>query len=187
MKVFIGCSQSNEIPNIYIEDAKDCLSKLFCNEYDLVFGASNNGIMGLAYTSALSNNREITGICPEVYKDDLLSLKCNKEILTCSISERTEKVIDESDILLFMPGGIGTTYEVMTAIECKRSHEFDKPIIIYNSHNFFDKLLEYLDKIYDEKFTSSKVEQVYIVVNTSEELIEYMEKIKNKQIKLLKR
>lgn len=181
MKIFVGCSSSNEIPSVYIEEAKACLSKLFTNGHDLVFGACNNGIMGVAYNCALENSRDITGICPKLYKDDLLTLNCNKELLTNSISERTDRVIEESDILLFMPGGIGTIYELLTAIECKRSHEFDKPIIIYNSSNFFDNLLQFLNKIYTENFTSSKVSQVYNVINTSDELVEYLNGINNKE------
>jgi len=181
MKIFIGCSSSSDIPKNYLEDSKKCLETLFKNDCDLVFGACNNGIMGIAYNSALNNDREIIGICPELYKDDFLELKCTTEVLTNSISERTDKIIEEADILLFLPGGIGTIYELLTTIESKRSHEFDKPIIIYNSNNYFEKLLDFLEKIYTEKFTSSKVKSTYHVFDSSDDLIAYLKEYKKQQ------
>ena len=69
MKLFIGCSSSNDIPTEYFEDCKIFLEELM-KENDLVFGACTTGLMGLAYNTALNNNREVTGICPEVYKEN---------------------------------------------------------------------------------------------------------------------
>lgn len=181
MRIFVGCSSSSDIPLEYIEDAKKCLSELFNNGYDLVFGACNNGIMGIAYNAALNNGGEVTGICPEIYKDDFKNLNCRTELLTNSISERTDKIIEESDVLLFLPGGIGTIYELMTAIESKRSHEFDKPILIYNSNNYFDELLDFFrKKVYGENFTSSKVSTTYCVFNNFDEITAYIKDLEKK-------
>ena len=49
------------------------------------------------------------------------------------IIDRTDGLIRESDVLLFLPGGFGSVYELFTAIESKRCHEHDRSIIIYNS------------------------------------------------------
>lgn len=48
MKLFIGCSSSNNIPTEYFDDCKVLLEELM-KENDLVFGACNSGLMGLAY------------------------------------------------------------------------------------------------------------------------------------------
>ena len=174
MKLFIGCSSSNDIPTEYFEDSKILLEELM-KENDLVFGACTTGLMGLAYNIALSTNREVTGICPEVYKENLKELNCNIKILTKSVSERTSSVISASDALIFLPGGIGTIYELFTAIESKRCHEFDKPIIIYNSHGYFDKLLEFMQKVYGEKFSSLKEQRNYFVSNSIPSILYYIE------------
>ena len=105
--------------------------------------------------------------------DALKELDCDVEIVTDTISRRTDGLIEESDVLLFLPGGVGTIYELFTAIECKKNGEFDKPIIIYNSNNFFDKLLDFLEKIYNEYFTDIKVKECYLVMNSVNEVIEH--------------
>ena len=184
MKIFVGCSSSNNIPDMYLESAKEFLSELFKRNHSLIFGANNNVIMGIAYDCALENEREIIGICPQLYKHDFEKLNCSKEIVTKTVGERTENLMQEADVLLFLPGGIGTVYELFTAIESKRSHEFDKPIIVYNCNNYFDKLFEFLNKVYGESFTAEKVSNSYIVFDSRDELIGYINDLNNRSLEM---
>lgn len=177
MKLFIGCSSSNDIPTEYFNDCKVLLEELM-KENDLVFGACNSGLMGLAYNTTLKANGNITGICPEAYKDDFKTLKCDTEITTKSVSERTDTVISSSDALIFLPGGIGTIYELFTAIESKRCHEFNKPIVIYNSNGYFDKLLEFMNKVYSEKFSGFKDKRNYLVTDSISSILYYINNYK---------
>ena len=165
MKVAVCCSSSDNIDKKYIESSDRLLEQIFKRNNDLVFGAMNNGIMGIAYKNAKKYNRSVTGIAPEIYKDDFLDLDCNKEILTKSVNERTEALINNSDVLLFLPGGVGTIYEFISAIEMKRSKEFDKPIIVYNETGFFDEMLHMLSKVYQGNFTSQNVRLSYNIAN----------------------
>ena len=173
MKLFIGCSSSDKIDKKYLDDCNGYLS-LLLKDNDIVFGACSSGIMGLSYEIAKRNNNKVTGICPEVYKDDLLELECNCERLTKTISDRTDEMIRESDALIFLPGGIGTIYELFTAIESKRNKEFDKPIIIYNSNNYFDKLLLFLDYLYNQNFTDISVSGNYHISDSAEDTLNYI-------------
>ena len=45
MKIFVGCSASEDIPSKYRLDCNMLLDELFRNNNDLVFGACNSGIM----------------------------------------------------------------------------------------------------------------------------------------------
>ena len=176
MKIFVGCSSKNEIPDKYKNECSKLLKKLFLNN-DLVFGAYDGGLMGISYHEALKNNKNVIGICPDIYKDDFKTLKCSKEIVTKNVSERIEKLISESDISLFLPGGLGTVNELFMFLESKRSHEFDKPIIIYNCCGFFDDLLSFLNKIYEENFTMDYIKDSYYVSNNIDEIVDYITKV----------
>lgn len=173
MKLFIGCSSSKEIPAKYFDDCQVLLEELLPGN-ELVFGACNAGLMGLSYSIALQNKSSITGICPEAYQDDFKNLECTTEITTKSVNERTDNLISESDALVFLPGGIGTIYELYTAIESKRCHEFDKPIVIFNPNGFFDPLLSFMDKLYQEGFSKEKDKGNYLVSTLPEEIKYYI-------------
>lgn len=177
MKIFVGCSSSNDISNKYRDACNELLNILFERENDLVFGASDTGIMGDAYSIALRKKRNIIGICPELYKDDFKKLRCSKEIITNIVSERTDSLINESDVLLFLPGGFGTIYEFFSALESKRSHEHNKEIIIYNCDNYFDKLILLLDKMYSEKFAKNYLKELYFISDDMDEIVKYINDI----------
>ena len=87
-------------------------------------------------------------------------------------------LIDNCDVILFLPGGIGTVYEIWAAIESKRSHEFNKPIIIYNAFGYFDPVIMMLDKIFAENFASLNDRTAYVVLNSQTEVLSYIDKLK---------
>lgn len=171
MKIAVCCTSIDNIDKIYKESAEKLLKEIFKNDNELVFGAYNKGIMGIAYKIAKENNRKVLGITPKIFKEDFKTMKCDLEIITENIFNRTFALIENSDILLFLPGGIGTIYELMSAIESKRSKEFDKPIIIYNINGFFDKLLEMLEKTYNEKFSNICIKNCYNIYNDYKEIV----------------
>ena len=175
MNIFVGCSSRDEIPSLYIDECNNVLDKLFSYKYKLVFGACGKGLMGTSYNNALKHNCEIIGIYPSVYEDEARELEGQK-IVVNTVSERTDKVVGESDILLFLPGGIGTIYELLTAIESKRANEHNKAILVYNCFGFYDNLLMQLEKMYDELFMSDKDKKTYLVFDDSEKLIDYINK-----------
>lgn len=174
MKIFIGCSACDEIPSEYFDETKRFLEKLMPG-HDLVFGTCKSGLMGIAHDITKELGGKVIGVCPDAYKDDFKTLKCDVEITTKTVSERTDSVIRESDALVFIAGGIGTLYELLTAIECKRCHEFDKPIVIYNGTGYFDKLLDFFEQLYTQKFVREKDKKAYLISDSIEEIKDYIE------------
>ena len=173
MKLFIGCSASKDILKEYFEECSKFLNILM-KENDLVFGACKSGLMELVYDITKKNNNKVIGICPDVYKHDFNILECDSEIITKNISERTNSLIKESDALIFLPGGIGTINELFTAIELKRCHEYDKPIVIYNLNGFYDDLLSFLEKLYNEKFARIIDKELYLVSDEIDVILNYI-------------
>lgn len=185
MNIFIGCSSSEYISDKYLVDSKVFLKELFEKDNNLIFGVCSKGLMGLSHDIAIENNRSVTGICPLIYMNQLKDVNCTYEEITNTVGERIKKVINESDVLLFLPGGVGTMYELFTAIEWKRSYEFDKPIIIYNPLGHFDKLLEFLDMIYQNGFSPPEIAKCYYVCNNATDALKYIDKYyKDKKIKI---
>ena len=97
-----------------------------------------------------------------------------------TVNERTDDLIKESDMILFLPGGVGTIYEFFSVLEEKRTNHIKQSIILYDPCNYFDKLKELLEKIYQESFTSRKVSELYKFIETKEELIKELENMEEK-------
>lgn len=181
MKIFVGCSSSRDIDNKYLIDCKELLNELM-KDNDLVFGACPYGLMGLSHDITKSLNGKVIGITPIAYKSDLDLLDCDLELLTKSVSERTDKLIELSDAIVFLPGGIGTIYELFSVIESKRCNEFDKAVVIYNVNGYFDKLFEFMDKIYNEKFSKEKDKDNYFISTSINDIINYINNYKKENV-----
>lgn len=179
MKIFVACSASDDIAEEIKTDCRELL-EMVLKENDLVFGAFSRGLMGISYDVAKQYHRNIIGICPEVFKADFEELDCDQEITTPLMGDRIEALINESNAILFLPGGLGTFAELFLAIEKKRNHEMDMPIIIYNCNHFYDNLLRTLDALYQGGFTPKKDAAAYVVTSSKEEVVSILENKKGK-------
>ena len=175
MLLYIGCSANNDISAEIIKDCENLLNKVL-KENDLIFGAYNQGLMGLSYEIAKKNNRKVIGICPEEYQEGLKDLECDEEIVTKSIQESTTMIIDTCDAIILLPGGFGTIYELFTTLYRKICHEHDKKIIVYNSNGYYDNLVLQLEDMYKNNFARDKVRENYLISNDQEEIINYLKK-----------
>lgn len=79
-------------------------------------------------------------------------------------------MIDKCDAIIFMPGGLGTLYELFLAIQGVICKEHAKPVVIYNSCGFFDGILDYLAKIKGKEFMTDKTFSSFSVANNITEL-----------------
>lgn len=169
MNVFIGCSSKEDIDNSYFIKSKYIINYLSDNN-DLVYGGFNEGLMGLSYDIFKKKNRCITGIVNDIYKEDLDKIDCNNKIVTNSTLDRTKKIIEMSDVFIFLPGGVGTYMELFSVLEEIRNYNFDKKIIICNINNYYSGVLSMLEDSVKNRFTSIDIFKYINVINKEEEI-----------------
>lgn len=174
MNIFIGCSSRDNIDNIYKESAIKLANFLSLNNHNLICGGAD-GVMKILKDIFDKNDRKVYLMGVETYYkiDELLPNSSNYN----SIKERKFNLINKADIIIFLPGGIGSIDELFTALESKRAMEHNKPIIIANINNYYDNLLKQLEIMYNENFASISDKEYYYIANTIEEIINYIEKI----------
>jgi len=164
MLLWVQCGANEGIPRKYVDDCQKVLDVLM-EENDLIFGAANRGIMGCAYQSAIKNGKKVIGSSPKVYRDSYEKLECSEMVATDSMVESTVVMVDRCDAVVVMPGGFGTLYEFFLMMQGPICGEHNKKIVIYNSCDFFNDLLAYLNKLMREGFISEKHMAYFSVVN----------------------
>lgn len=175
MRIFIGGSVSDNIDKKYIEQGEKLVNLIMQNEFEVLCCADLRGFIGELYTKMKeSSNKKIILTIPKVYLKYSKNIQDKIDIVTNTINERTDESIKNSDACLFMPGGIGTIYEIMSTIETKRSGEHKNKIVIVNLYGYYDEFIKMLEKIYNENFAENKDRQVYKIVNSIEEAINYI-------------
>ena len=82
---------------------------------------------------------------------------------------------DLSDIILILPGGIGTLAELASALEEYRSNKEHKLILIYNKDGFYSKIFEWMNQNINEGFLSQTLNNDFKVVEDLDSLKMYVE------------
>ncbi|MDO5569098.1 MAG: LOG family protein [bacterium] len=167
-KIFIGCSSSNELQKKYYDLAREVALQLQ-DKYNLVLGGNEGGMMKIIYDIFSHSNNKINIIVAKAYNKSHADRHTTKTVVYHS-TERTIELIKCSDIILFLPGGIGTYTEIFSAIEEKRTNELTIPIIIYNYQGYYDSLIGILNNLYQNKFNESNISALYEVVTNLNEI-----------------
>jgi len=173
MKIFIGCSSKNEIDKKYLDLTEKVCEDLSQNN-DLVFGADSNGMMGICYDVFKKHKKQITAIVNKKYEYCLNTIDCDKTVVVNDTFDRTQMIYNESDILLILPGGIGTFAELLSILENLRNSNDSKKLIIFNYENYYDNLLGMLNIGVNQKFINKDDLKYINIISSLEELREYI-------------
>lgn len=171
MQIFIGCSSRNEIPKYYLELAKKVGNLL--KEEHLIIGGSTNGMMGKVIEDVPSTN--ITQI---ILKDYLSkeTINSNQTIICETSFERVKNIWERADILVLLPGGIGTLSEIMNFLEENRTKEKKKKIIILNVQNYYNDIIDFIKAAQELQFCDSNILEGLTLVTNLQELKEQIKK-----------
>lgn len=176
MKVFISSSSRVEDQE-YVTLAKKVTNIFTKKNYDLICGGITSGIMKHIFLEFQKNKRNTTCITLEVYQEDLSLVE--KSYLVDNTFDRTKKIYEMMDVGVFLPGGTGSFNELLAMLEETRTIN-QKPLILYNENNYFNKFLEFLNILIEKGFNDKNILNKIIVVNSIKELEEIIdEKEKN--------
>jgi uncharacterized protein (TIGR00730 family) len=132
------------------------------NNFNVVFGGGENGIMGAVSQSSIENGATTIGIIPHfLLKKDIQDLAYSKKfntklIQTETMHQRKKLMYDKSDGFIVLPGGIGTLdecFEVLTW--CQLSQIKNKNIGIINFEGYWDPLINLINHLIKEEFMGS--------------------------------
>lgn len=177
--VCVFCSSSEDLAEIYYDIAKKTGELLAKNDFKIIHGAGNIGLMGALMRSAASFNAKITGVVPELLnKNHIVNTIHQELIVTKDMKERKEYMRQNSDSFIALPGGFGTLEELLEVITLKQLKYHTKAIVLINAFNFYDKLLEHFEVMYSQNFTNEEYKNLYHVASSPENAIDYINNYK---------
>lgn len=115
MNITVYCSSRDDLNSCYTDTARIAGEVIGKNHCRLVYGGVNAGMMHITAAAAAENGAEITGYVPEFFShraDPLLT----ETVLTSSLSDRKQKMLDAADLFVVLPGGLGTIDEWMSTM-----------------------------------------------------------------------
>ena len=178
LNIFVGCSSKDTSNEIYQQTAEKTGNFIVRGNHNFVFCGCGVGLVGRIYSVVCrSPKSKIFVASAKAYENHLESVSCVREYKLETINQRKDAIFSLSDVLVFLPGGVGTADELLASIEAKRAGEHDLPIVILNEGGFFDRLLAFFKQICDEGFASSKTFELCFVARSFDEAAEYLSNI----------
>ena len=174
-RIGIFCSASEVIDSVYFEKARELGEWMGQTKKTLVYGGANLGLMECVAKATRENGGFVMGVVPTKLEErgavsDLLDVTFRVD----NLSERKDVMLRESDILVALPGGVGTLDEVFHVMASASIGYHSKKVILYNVNGFWNGLLAFMDGLKEQGFARRPMERFYGIANSLEELIELL-------------
>lgn len=171
MKIAFFCSARENIKLQYEKEVLELLKELEenINFTHVVYGGGAQGLMGTVY-NFFKGKKIIESHNLEKWRFD----ENPDENLYTSILKRQKMLLLNSDIYIILPGGFGTLSEFFDSIILNEIENKNKPIIVYNSNGYYDKLMDLVLDMIKEKSSSINHSFLYFLKN-KQDIIETLQ------------
>ncbi len=172
----VYCSSSNNLPEKFYVVSKELGEKLAQKGFNMVYGGTTVGMMGVIANNALQNGADVIGVIPErIASFGLKHPELAKVIVTKDMRERKATMEKYADVFVAMPGGFGTFEEIFEILVAKQLGYHDKPVIFVNFDGYYDNMIKMFDTLYENNFAKEEMKSLYFIAKTVDEIFEYVE------------
>lgn len=173
MRIAVYCSAKDAIPEEYLM-LGDALGKwIGDNGHTLIYGGATGGLMTRTSDAAKKAGAHVIGVIPPRIKAaGRLATNCDYLIEVNNMSERKQRMRDEADLIVCLPGSYGTLDEMMDATSSAIVGEHHKPVYVLNYKGFYEPLKQQIRVMQDLQFIPTQQHYEPIFVDTLEQLYE---------------
>ncbi len=171
MNICIFCSANSNIPTEYFERTSELGTWIGANGHTLVFGGCNLGLMECVAKAVHDAKGMTVGVVPTIVeKGGKVSDYVDVKILCDNLSDRKDLMIERSDVIIALPGGVGTLDEIFTVLAAASIGYHNKRVILYNIGGFWDSLIAMLDDLKARGVLRAGFEDTMKVAHTLDEI-----------------
>lgn len=143
--VFLGSSDGTKELR---EEAARLGAWIAQKKHHLIYGGSSTGLMGILARSAMEGGAAVTGVEIAFLTQQRLSQNSLTELIVSeTMSERKNLMMERGDVFLAFPGGTGTLEEIAEAISHTRLGLQKGICVFYNLNGYYDPMAAMLDRM----------------------------------------
>ena len=175
MRIAVYCSAKDAIPEEYLSLGDQLGTWLGKNGHALVYGGATGGLMTRTSEAAKAAGAYVIGVIPpRITAAGRQATHCDELIEVANMSERKQRMRDEADVIVCLPGSYGTLDEMMDATSSAIVGEHHKPTYVLNYNGFYEPLKQQIRVMEDLHFIPAQQSYEPVFVNTMEELFEIL-------------
>ena len=171
MNICIFCSANSNLPTEYFDRTSELGTWIGANGHTLVFGGCNLGLMECVAKAVHDAKGMTVGVVPTIVeKGGKVSDYVDVKILCDNLSDRKDLMIERSDVIIALPGGVGTLDEIFTVLAAASIGYHSKRVILYNIGDFWDSLIAMLDDLKTRGVLRAGFDDTVKVAHTLDEI-----------------
>lgn len=172
----IFCASSNRMEPVFYDEAKRLGEWIGRQGRTLVYGGANCGLMETLARSVHETGGRVLGVVPQILVDNnRVSSFIDEIVLTPDLNERKQGIIDRSDIIIAMPGSVGTLDEVFTVLAANTIGIHGKRVLFWNIEGFWDELFQMFHALERRNVVNKPLSDYVLVADTFDEVIRQIE------------
>ena len=172
----VYCSSSGSIAPEYSDAARELGAEMVARGWDLVYGGTTAGLMGVLADAVIEAGGKVTGVIPShIGERGIAHHNLNELIVTADMRERKAIMDQRADAFLALPGGFGTMEEVFEVLTLKQLQIHTRPIVFLNTRQFYRPLRAFLDHLIEERFAKPESASLYYFAETPKEALDHIE------------
>lgn len=171
----VFCAASQRLEAAYYDEALRVGHKIGQTGWALVYGGANSGSMECVAQGVHETGGTVVGVVPRILEAKRRASDYIDELVPCTdLNDRKQIMIERSDVLLALPGGVGTLDEIFTLMAANSIGYQRKPIVLYNESGFWNSLLALLEEYDRKSFINVPCANYLKVVSSVQELEELL-------------
>lgn len=181
MRIAVYCSAKDVIPEEYLALGDALGTWIGKNGHTLIYGGATGGLMSRTSDAAKAAGAHVIGVIPPRIKAaGRLATNCSYLIEVNNMSERKQRMRDEADVIVCLPGSYGTLDEMMDATSSAIVGEHHKPVYVLNYQGFYEPLKAQIEHMRNLQFIPQDEHYKPVFVDTLEQLYERLSESENK-------
>jgi hypothetical protein len=165
LSLCVFCGSRSGLRPAYAQAAQSLGNVIARNNWRLVYGAGDVGLMGEVARAAIGSGAASLGVIPthllarEQGKRDLSTL-----VITEDMHERKKVMFMNSDAIVVLPGGAGSLDEFFEVLTWAQIGLHGKPIFLLDVDGYWQPLLALIDHIVTEGFAADSLKGLFSTV-----------------------
>src|SRR3954447_19791100 len=170
-RICVYCGSGPGSDPAFIEAARAFGTVLAERSIGLVYGGGSVRLMGEIANAVLDHGGEAIGIIPGFLQNREHAMRRGQLIVTKDMHERKQRMFEEADAFVALPGGVGTLEEVVEQMTWAQLGRHKKPILLANIKRFWDPLCVLLNHMEELKFIRPELEVNYLETERVEDIL----------------
>jgi uncharacterized protein (TIGR00730 family) len=151
-RICVYCGSGPGSDPAFVQAARSLGTILAKNNIGLVYGGGSVGLMGEIAGAVIAHGGQVIGVIPSFLENREHANTRGDLIIVRDMHERKQRMFDEADAFVALPGGVGTLEEVVEQMTWAQLGRHKKPILLANIDGFWDPFLKLIDHMRDMAF-----------------------------------